>query len=74
MVRKLFKLITMLKEIPYKVAKNDEIWLNDDEMIIIYHPKNYSLHFLDINTYYKIYPSKICKNKEHAIKVFKQLK
>lgn len=50
----------------YTIAQNDEIWLDEDEYRVVYHPENNSLHFLDSDTNLKIFPSVICKNREMA--------
>ena len=56
----------------YTMITNDEIFYEDKEAMIVFHPENNSLHFLDKDTHMKIFASRGCKSREHALKIYKK--
>lgn len=56
----------------YHLKEEDEIFFKGDEFIIVFHPFNNSLHFLDEETHLKIMSSIICKNRDHAKEIYKK--
>lgn len=60
----------MIQELPFELKEKDEIWYCSNDFLVVYHPENCSLHFLDKQEMLKTKSSIICEDRKHAREVF----